>query len=408
MPPPRVLGYLYQCRYALLLALQRDDNSSELVTLEKLDDVAFSNVDLGQVAPKDLLQFKHHVTRQAKLTDSSVDLWSTLRIWSQAILDKKVDPSKVVFALIATSVAGVRSALRLLRPSQGERDPIEAMRLLELAGAKSRNKAVQAAYKLFMRLSARSRTSLLEAIHLLDGSPQIQDVRKQIEMAVRYAAEPKHLTAFVDRLEGWWFRMAVEQFMDGSHRGIAVSDVQRQVHDLREQLKRENLPDEFLSAEIPDGETSPDDDRLFVHQLRLIALRQERIRTAQEDHYRAYSQRSKWVKDTLMNLDEIGTFETRLIDEWKHKREILQDELSGKCDEPKKIGVGVRLYNWTQETAPGQSSLFIRPLFQSQYMVRGSYHMLADSMVDGKPRVGWHPEYESKLSPRPRKGERHA
>jgi hypothetical protein len=34
------LGYLYQCRYALLLALQRDDDSDLRVAIEKLDDVA--------------------------------------------------------------------------------------------------------------------------------------------------------------------------------------------------------------------------------------------------------------------------------------------------------------------------------------------------------------------------------
>lgn len=402
------LGYLYQCRFALLLALQRDDDSSDYVTLEKLDDVVFNRVDLGQIAPKDLLQLKHHVTRRANLTDSSSDLWKTLRVWSQAILDKKADPSTAVFALITTSTAGPRSAVRHLRPSTQDRNPVEADRLLRLAGAKSRNKGVQTAYKTLMLLSAHKRQALLESIHLLDGSAGINDVRKQIEIAVRYAAEPKHLTAFVDRLEGWWFRMAIEQFMHDDHRGIPVSEVQRQVHDLREEFKREKLPDDFWNADVPDGEVSPEDSRLFVHQLRLIQLRRERVRTAQEDHYRAYSQRSRWINDNLMHFDEIEKYENRLIDESARKREILHDELDGTSDEKKKVNIGLRLYNWTQETAPGQAALLIRPLFQSQYMVRGSFHMLADSVVEGTPRVGWHPDFESRAMRRAIEENHHA
>lgn len=390
------VGYLFQCRYGLLLALQRDD-SSEMVSLEKLDDVAFIKDDLGRVSAKDLLQFKHHITRQASLSDSSPDLWNTLRIWAQAILDKKIDPAKVVLTLVTTAVASPRSALRFLRPSKPDRNPAEAQELLEAAGAKSKNNEVQTAYKALMKLSAQKRKELFDVIHLLDASPQIQDVRQQIEKAVRYATDQKHLAAFVDRLEGWWFRKAIEHFVLDTHQGIPVADIQRQVHELREEFKRENLPDEFHAAEIPDGEISPGDDRLFVQQLHLIVLRTDRIRTAQEDHYRAFAQRSKWVKDTLMNLDEIGKFEIRLIDEWKHKRQILQDEVDGDSDEPQKVAVGLRLFNWTQETAPGHAALFIRPLFQSQYMVRGSFHMLADSVVDRKPRVGWHPEFDARL-----------
>jgi hypothetical protein len=38
---PSALGYLYQCRYALLLALQKDDDPNLCLSIEKLDDVAF-------------------------------------------------------------------------------------------------------------------------------------------------------------------------------------------------------------------------------------------------------------------------------------------------------------------------------------------------------------------------------
>ena len=63
---PSALGYLFQIRYALVLLL-RADEPENVISIEKLDDVAFE--EDGE--PKQLLQFKHHVINSATLTDSS-------------------------------------------------------------------------------------------------------------------------------------------------------------------------------------------------------------------------------------------------------------------------------------------------------------------------------------------------
>ena len=46
------LGYLYQCWFALLLALQRDEDSSESVTLEKLDGSHLRELKSWKVPPR--------------------------------------------------------------------------------------------------------------------------------------------------------------------------------------------------------------------------------------------------------------------------------------------------------------------------------------------------------------------
>lgn len=76
-------GYLYQCRYALLLFLQKNRVSPSLrVSVEKFDDVSFE----GTGQPRELLQTKHRVP--GNLTDLSEDLWKTLKIWSEGVRDK--------------------------------------------------------------------------------------------------------------------------------------------------------------------------------------------------------------------------------------------------------------------------------------------------------------------------------
>ena len=77
------LGYLYQCRYALLLALQHDEDSDLQMSIEKLDDVAFLGDGVAHINPAELLQFKHHIKRQGGLSDKSADIWKTIRIWSE-------------------------------------------------------------------------------------------------------------------------------------------------------------------------------------------------------------------------------------------------------------------------------------------------------------------------------------
>src|SRR5690349_11478300 len=74
------LGYLYQARYALWVLL---DGPEELeLALETLDDIVLGE----EGTPRDLLQTKHN-SKPARLTDSSSQLWKTLRIWSSHVTD---------------------------------------------------------------------------------------------------------------------------------------------------------------------------------------------------------------------------------------------------------------------------------------------------------------------------------
>ena len=55
--PGQMLGYLYQVRYALVLLLANDDENQQ-ISIEKFDDVAFSNDD----TPAKMIQIKHPPT----------------------------------------------------------------------------------------------------------------------------------------------------------------------------------------------------------------------------------------------------------------------------------------------------------------------------------------------------------
>jgi hypothetical protein len=135
-------GYYYQARLALFecLRLAYGDENVD-VAIERFDDVSFEKN--GQ--PLELLQTKHHINKVGDLTDTSVDLWKTLRVWSEAAKANPALPGRTRLVLITTGQAPALSAASYLRPDD-LRDVEKAEALLVAAalwdpGAASRHDA---------------------------------------------------------------------------------------------------------------------------------------------------------------------------------------------------------------------------------------------------------------------------
>lgn len=381
----QAIGYLHQVRSALLAAVLHDE-SSDMLSLEVVDDVSFSANNGESLEPKEVLQYKHSISKLASLTDKSVDLWKTIRVWAERIKSKSLDPEHTVFALVTTATASPKSAVASLRKKG--RNSEEARSKIEAAGSESNGKTVSNCFDALKKLKISERKCLFANMFLIDRSPDILEARKLIEHELRYSVdEPEtQLRGFADRLEGWWFRTAVAHLADKSNLGIPVSQVQRKIRDLLDQFKRDNLPNDLLDAIVPIERLKPDDDRTFVVELRRIIDNRNVIRIAQDNHYRAFEQRSKWVRETLLGIDEEEDYESRLLLEWANKVSIALDGFEELTDS-EKLELGKNIYTWLQDSAGTSPSFFIRREFVSAYMARGSFHMLVD-----KRRMVWHPD----------------
>src|SRR5215471_13748287 len=94
---PSALGYLYQCRYALLEGLRAVPETPQLlISIEKFDDVAFE----ANGEPTALIQTKHHIGRTGDLSDSSVDLWKTIAVWLDKLAEDVEAPFRMKFVLL--------------------------------------------------------------------------------------------------------------------------------------------------------------------------------------------------------------------------------------------------------------------------------------------------------------------
>lgn len=241
-----VLGYLYQCRVALVTALQRIRAAEEFtVALEILDDVVFEKE--GQST--ELLQTKHHRNRSANPTDASPDLWKSLRISCKGLAGGSF-PAGTSFHLI-TSRAGDDSAAHRLRVTQ--RDVPTARARLHATAQTSTNPDNKGAYEAFLALTEDQQRALLDSVFVIDSSPAIGELDDRLRAEVRWAAEKQHLESFVSRLEGWRFRRAIQQMRAPIGSNIILSqEIEAQMDDLREQFKRDALPidEDILAAAV--------------------------------------------------------------------------------------------------------------------------------------------------------------
>jgi hypothetical protein len=381
------LGYLYQVRIALLWSLRRLKGGDEfIVSLETLDDVTFESKG---GTPEELLQTKYHQKREASLSDASEDLWKTLRVWFEAYATKSI-PSGTALHLLTTGKANPGSVAAYLRADEA-RDVDAALKGLEATARSSTSAANAPAYKAFLSTTPADRKRLVESIVILDGAPLMESLDNQLRAEVFWAVERKHQESFLDRLEGWWFRRILKQLssVNLSDR-VLGSEIEAQMTDLREQFKQDSLPidDDLLTFDLDEATTAAHKDSTFVRQLQLIVAGKRRVVAAIRDYYRAFEQRSRWLRDDLVLIGDLAQYERRLLEEWELVFEAMKDELGDAAGEDAKQKAAREVLKWAERVA-----LQIKPSVTEPFVSRGSFHMLADEI-----RLGWHPEFRERLS----------
>src|SRR5579859_1771391 len=351
------LGYYYQVRYALWRLLHDGrDNPDVALSIERLDDIAFEE----RGTPLELIQTKHHVERVASLTDGSPDLWKTIRVWSAAVAEGSVPTGEVVRTLVTTSCAPPNSAACYLHPPGSLcRNADAALNILCDTATKSRSSEGEAAYKAyqaFLKLSNSQQRSLLDSVQILDSAATITDLEDKIHQELWLMAHQEHLPAIQERLEGWWMRTVVNHLMKGATGVIASRDLRDALVDILDQFRSDNLPVDFVDPSAFPVDLSACNDRMFVSQLRLINVRDPRIFLAIQDFYAASRQRSKWVREDLLLIQELERYDHKLADEWEHEYERHREECEDSPSDNTMRDAGRELYKWAMN-----QSLLIRP-----------------------------------------------
>lgn len=377
------LGYLFQARMALLLTLEGDEDAA--VVLEGLDDVTFENGN----DPRALLQLKHHI-KEASLTDSSPDLWKTIRVWATHFHEAKFHLPGTRLVLITTALSPENSISYLLGINRSRNVTQASQRLTDIART-SENQELKAAFSSFLALKPEDRDVLVDAIYVVDNHPDISGSADRIRELLRLSTRKEHREPLFERLEGWWFGRVVANLQNRGGSPIYGYEVFRKIAEISDLFRPDALPIDFLNASPENAPDPEGDNRQFVAQLRAISLHSKRIEKAILDYYRAFEQRSRWVREELIVSDELERYQEKLIDEWERYWLALSDGRDFSVElEDSLQSFGREVYRWMEQTA----DIRIRPNVTEEYIMRGSFHMLADRE---DPKIYWHPKFIDRL-----------
>lgn len=374
-------GYLFQCRLALLCGLQMlKKKPNGQISIEKFDDIAFGSDDIADC----LIQAKHHISPKS-LSDLSVDLWKTLRIWIDQFKQGVLSASDLRFNLITTATASSGSAMELLRPGATTIAVQEACKLLRKAAKESTNKDSRAGRTAFLELTFEEAETLLGRVDVLDRHPNLINVMDEIEGELILLA-PNHASTIAEYLEGWWLGVVGKCLVTEGAATIPVQHIVIKASEIGNMFKGDGLPvddPELLGAK----EYSADDEAtIFVKQMRAVKLNEPTIRRGVQDFYRAAAQRSKWARENLLLDGEATKYDSGLRDRFG-RRFDAEIENVDQDDELGSTRFGRDMCHWAS-----QQEVQFRNVVET-WITAGSFHGLSDRL-----EIGWHPDYLNLLT----------
>ena len=382
--PEQMLGYIYQIRYALYLLLQNDDPDA-IISIEKFDDIALTTEDDNL---NTYIQLKHHTKNHGSLTDSSTDVWRTLNAWINEIKKDISILNNTKFLIITTAKSPVDSACSLLSDDMNSRNTEKAFEKLLYICNNSDNKAHEFFYENFKVQSDTITKKLVEKIYIIDNAYNIVESANEIKKRLRYGCKEQHISSVFERLEGWWYNKSIEALNSVDPVFINAKQVTSYIVDLNQQYRDDNLPIDIYEDDL-DFENAKFITQMFYEQLKLIGVSSRKLTIALQDYYKAFRQRANWVRNDLLYLNELDSYERRLIDEWEHCFIDMLDniDMNNISDDIDVKKLGRQLLNQIES-----KDIRVRERCSEPFIMRGSYHMLADQF-----KIGWHADFKNRL-----------
>ena len=378
---PSLAGYIFQCRLALLFGLRMlKKKPNGQISIEKFDDVAFDTDNLADC----LIQAKHHIAPKS-LSDVSVDLWKTMRIWIGHFKEGAISASDLRFNLITTATASSGSAMELLRPGASHEAITEACKLLRQAAKDSTNQVSMIGRKAFLDLTDDEAEALLARIDVLDRHPNLIDVMDEIEGEL-ILLSPDHVSTIAEYLEGWWLGVVGKCLLTEGNASIPVQHIIVKASEIGNLFKQNSLPVDDPSALGAKEYTIDDESAVFVKQMRAVKLNENAIHRGVQDFYRAAAQRSKWARENLLLDGEASKYDSGLRDRFERKFDSdVENVIPGDDESAKRFGR--QMCHWAS-----QQEVQFRNVVET-WITAGSFHSLSDRL-----EIGWHPDYLDLLS----------
>lgn len=170
-------------------------------------------------------------------------------------------------------------------------------------------------------------------------------------------------------------------------RFITRLEVLQRLLEMAGELAREELLADFQFEFPPDDHKPPS---MIATQLELVDCTRSEIQSAQNEEWKARSQRHKWMTERMDMAVRIDRYDKYLVQEWSYRHEPMAEQHHSVAED-KKRAAGLGIFRWSFIQAHMEVDPFAKN-WNSSYYVRGSYQVLAVEQC-----VGWHPDYVTLL-----------
>ena len=386
--PGQLTGYLYQVLAALLLLLENKNPESQ-VCIERFDDVAFVEGN----TPEIMVQTKHQLNKRGNLINTSTDLWRTINSWCDSIKHHGLVISDTTFIIITTAEAKLDSAASNLT-NNFRRNVTEAQRILVEIAETDEGKTNKRFYSNFLAMSSTDRDDLVKNMFIYDSASSIETIEEEIMPYIRMITLPQFEKSVYDKLIGWWINHVIRCLISPEPVFISYRQLQNELFDIGSDYKNDSLPidiDPYYEPTDKEIEELLPQNKIFIEQLNLVSISSRRLKRCIKDYYNAYQQRSKWVREQLLYINDLDEYEKALIDEWERLFLMMQEKIEDygeEISEQQKNGFGKELFDDIEKL-----DIHIRKNVSKPFIMRGTFHELANHL-----KVGWHTDFIERLN----------
>lgn len=393
------LGYYYQAIFALISLLD-SQNDNAYVSIETFDDVFHED---GTI--KNLHQLKHKTTSNPKISIKDGDLWKTLKVWCDFIINN--DPKEGIFTLSTVATIDISSPLNVLKTNNDDRSTLNSLLLKEAKrviderekvrqeniqliknGQKEKSIPYESRYKgcdAFLALSPSDRQALLNNTRINTSIFQISTAQSEVVNRIKRSTQPKNYISLAESIIAWWDREAVRSLTRERKECIYLSELQEFISKKNSELYNDGFTDDIDDLELPTPDIS---HTIHVEQLEIIDASSTQKKRSFNTELKARIQRGIWIKNNLSSASKLNKYDKNLIEEWSYKFDEIK-ETSNTISEEEKKEKGKNLLDWTHNEANSQVKN-ISQHYDNPDLIRGSYQMLSKDKS-----VGWHCDYKS-------------
>jgi hypothetical protein len=379
--PKQYYGYSLQCTESVALLLDADVGG--IVSLEVFEDVGVQSATGGTLG----VQVKAG-TGANPVSDSSVELWKTVRSWIDQVTGKKLALKKCRLELyVAAKKTGKICS--------------------EMSAAASAHEVQQVISYMRSKFTSKRTGNIKPSVgdelrsHLeVVLNPKNEEVLREIIARFVYRAGSgrpyDELAAKLEKMFidsdvvqdvllhglGWAKKVLDERIEKDLPAIISVDEFRAEVATFRNKLKsRPYLPS--FAGSPSDEEIETNKLTQYVRQLQFIEAEDEDIYEAITDFLTAKANAVEYARRNLINRESLAELAKDLQSTWKNLRQKLQLEGDSKSE----IHFGKRLANACLGHRAKLEGLEVPSRFTA-----GCFHELADV-----PEIGWHPKYEQLL-----------